>query len=153
MREGIPAVLSVKSSALSFLALDYAQVMDRLVWLYSIEEVHRLTVSYGGRTDVLEVRGGTGFWFNGERVDDETGRALYRNAISLTYDDRAPQTAADGTPVCELTFTLLDGRETSLALFALNERHLEVVRDGESTGFYVNKSGLSNIVSALEALY
>lgn len=153
MREGIPAVLSVKSSALSFLALDYAQVMDRLVWLYSIEQVDRLTVSYGGRTDVLEVRGGTGFWFNGERVDDETGRALYRNAISLTYDDRAPQTAADGTPVCELTFTLLDGRETSLALFALNERHLEVVRDGESTGFYVNKSGLSDIVSALEALY
>ena len=67
MRDGIPAVLSVKTRALAFMELDYAQVMDRLVWLYSIDQAQSLTVERQGRTDVLEVRGGTGFWFNGAR--------------------------------------------------------------------------------------
>ncbi|MCI6041026.1 MAG: DUF4340 domain-containing protein [Clostridiales bacterium] len=153
MREGIPAVLSVKSSALSFLTMDYTQVMDRLVWIYNIDQVDSLTVTYGGRTDTLEVRGGTGFWFNGTPVDEETGRELYRCVISLTYDDRASETAIEETPACEMTFSLLDGSKTSLALYALNERHFEVVRDGQSTGFYINKSYLTNIAKALEALY
>lgn len=153
MREGVPAVLSVKSSALAFLALDYAQVMDRLVWLYPITEVDSLTVERAGRTDVLEVRSGAGFWFNGARVEDETGRALYRSAISLMYEDRAAETVMHSEPECTLIFTMLSGEQTSLALYALNERHLEVARNGQTTGFYINKGGLGDIVSALEALY
>lgn len=153
MRDGIPAVLSVKTRALAFMELDYAQVMDRLVWLYSIDQAQSLTVERQGRTDVLEVRGGTGFWFNGARVDDEKGRALYRSAISLLYDDRAAETAMYKDPECVLTITMLDGTRNRLALYALNERHLEVARDGVTTGFYLNKSGLSDIIRALENLY
>lgn len=56
-------------------------------------------------------------------------------------------------PECVLTITMLDGTRNCLALYALNERHLEVARDGVTTGFYLNKSGLSDIIRALENLY
>lgn len=150
MREGVPAVLSVKTGALAFLGLDYSQIMDRLVWLYAINQVHSLTITRAGRTDVLEVQGGKSFLLNGAAVDEEKGRAIYRSAISLMYEDRAAETAAYGQPECTLTLTMLDGTQTSLSLYALNERQLEVARDGATTGFYINKSGLRAIVEALE---
>ena len=59
--------------------------------------------------------------------------------------------------VCPITYVdnipMLDGTRNRLALYALNERHLEVARDGVTTGFYLNKSGLSDIIRALENLY
>lgn len=153
MRDGIPAVLSVKSSALSFLKLDYSVVMDRLVWLFNVAEVDTLTVELNGAKHVLQVVGqGAGFRFDGNEIAADDGRALYRSAISLQYDDRTSETAIADKPVCRLTFDMADGATHTLALHALNERHLEVVRDDESTGFYVNKSALEELSSALDAL-
>ena len=150
MREGVPAVLSVKTSALAFLKLDYSQIMDRLIWIYNIDRVQSLTIARAGRTDILEVSGGKRFVLNGSTVEDEKGRAIYRSAISLMYEERVVQTAAHGQPECVLTLTMLDGTQTSLSLYALNERQLEVARDGVSTGFYTNKSGLRTLLEALE---
>lgn len=150
MREGVPAVLSVKTGALAFLKLDYSQIMDRLVWLYTINQVQSLTIARAGQTDVLEVQGGKRFTLNGAAVEEEKGRAIYRSAISLMYEDRAEETAAHGQPECTLTLAMLDGTQTSLSLYALNERQLEVARDGIATGFYINKSGLRAILEALE---
>lgn len=153
MRDGVPAVMSVKSSALSFLKLDYSLVMDRLVWLFNVSEADALTVELDGAKHVLQVvDGGAGFRFDGREITVAEGRALYRSAISLQYDDRAGETAVTAEPVCRLTFDMLDGSTHTLSLHALNERHLEVVRDGESTGFYVNKSALEQISGALNAL-
>lgn len=153
MRESVPAVLAVKASALSFFELDYAQVMDRLVWLFNIDTVGSLTVQSAEGTDTLMVMdGGAAFRFNGVEADAELARALYRSAISLQFDNRAEESAADVPPECTLILRMKDGKEHRVSLHSLNERHLEVVRDGVSTGFYVNKSDLQNILSALEAL-
>lgn len=153
MREDVPAVLSVKSSALSFLKLDYSVVMDRLVWLFNIAEANTLTVELNGNRQVLEiVDKGAAFRLNGADIAADLGRALYRSAISLQYDDRTEESALDTPPVCTLTFAMHNGDTHTLSLHALNERHLEVVRDGESTGFYVNKSALEQISAALDAL-
>lgn len=154
MREGIPAVFSVKASAMVFFNLDYAQVMDRLVWLFNIDMVNSLRIRHSGGEDVLTVHeNGSSFHFNGARADTETARTLYRNAISLQFDDRIAQSAADVAPECVLTIQTKDGKKHEIALHELNERHLEVVRDGVSTGFYVNKSDLQSIMSALKALH
>lgn len=154
MREGVPAVLSVKASALSFLQLDYAQVMDRLVWLFNIDAVSSLTVQRAERTDTLSViDDGAAFRFNGTAVDAEVARALYRSAISLQFDNRVEKSAVGTPPECTLILKMKDGKEHTVSLHELNERHLEVARDGVSTGFYVNKSDLQNILSTLEALY
>lgn len=153
MREGVPAVLSVKTSALGFLNLDYAQIMDRLVWLYNISQVRSLTIEHAGRTDVLEIQDGKHFSFNGASAEEQAGRALYRSVISLEYDGRAEGSAVHSAPECRMVIELNDGRADELTLYALNERHLELIRGEESTGFYVNKSGLQNILNALEALY
>lgn len=153
MREGVPAVLSVETSALNFLNLDYAQIMDRLVWLYNIDQVQNLTVEHAGVTDVLEIRNeGKDFLFNGVFVADDVGRALYRNAISLEFDGRTNASMDRHIPECRLIITLNDGRREELTLYRLNERHLEVARNGSSTGFYTSQKGLQEIINVLEAL-
>lgn len=149
MREGVPAVLSVKSSALAFLNVDYSTVMDRLVWLVNIADVQSLTIQQPDHTVVLAIENGQTFALNGKAVDPELGRAVYRNAISFLFEGRAEQSAMDSTALCTLILRLKDGTQTSLSLYALNERHLEIARDGVSTGFYCNKSGLQNVLDAL----
>lgn len=151
MREAVPAVMSVKTSALRFLELDYAQIMDRLVWLYNIDRVQSLTIQRGSQKHVLEVQnGGKSFLLNGTAVDTEAGRGVYRAAISLQYTDRAERDEAMHTAECTLTLLMRDGQTASLALYALNERHLGVELDGEWSGFYISKSGLQAIDDALE---
>lgn len=150
MRDNVPAVLSVKTSALRFLTLDYAQIMDRLVWLYNVDQVQSLTIERGESLYVLKVEdNGKRFLLNGASVETEAGRAIYRAAISLQYTDRAEREETNHEAECTLTLLMKNGQSTCLSLYALNERHLGVERDGEWSGFYISKSGLQELDGAL----
>lgn len=149
MREDVPAVLSVKASALSFMNVDHAEVMDRLVWLFNIGDVSSVQILQQGASSVLTIHSGASFLLDGREIEAEAGRALYRSVISLLYEGRVEE-AAQAEAECTLICTLEDGSVNTLALRRLNERHLEVVKDGVSTGFYCHQSALEEILAALE---
>lgn len=154
MREGIPSVLSVNSSLLSFFTIGYEQIMNRLYWIHNINDVKLLRVEVEGRTHTLDTSQSAAglLLMDGQAVPEEAGRRLFSAAISTRIEQQLTPEQQLTDSSCRLSAVYKDGTEHTLAFFPLNERYVALSRNGAPQKFYCSSKDLQKIIEALEEL-
>ena len=159
MLEGYDAVLFDADGDYSFLNVSSATLRSRLVWLFNIVDVSYLTYELEGvkRTLRLEhpanddesMRG----WLDDNEILESNARRLYSASLSVIQSGVTDLPIPNAPPVYSITIHFLDGTDTQMDLYSLNDSQFLMVHDGENTGFYITRMALyQNFLSRFEIL-
>jgi len=150
MIEGYDAVLLDREGAYLFINIDPGTLRARLIWLHNIVEVDFITFELENETRVLrfdhdhENDSLTGFLDDIE-ISETNARRLYVATLSIMQSGITQEQIPTGIlPDYTVTMHLLDGSEDTMELYALNHSQFLIVRNGESTGFFITRRALQD---------
>ncbi|MCL2248137.1 MAG: DUF4340 domain-containing protein [Oscillospiraceae bacterium] len=153
MIEGYDAVLLDEVGEYLFLGVDPVMLRGRLVWLHNINYVDSVAFDLEGETRMLRLEHDfeneslTGFLDDVE-IGDANARRLYIGALRVIQDGSSDEPVPHHTvpPNYTITINMLDGTTDMLQLFALNPSQFLIVQNGESTGFFITRMTLQDVL-------
>jgi hypothetical protein len=154
-------VLVYASSAFGWLDIDYKTLLNRAVWIQDIHSIEAISYNMAGKTfelqlseydDVtasnVEVVRTVGV-LNGKDIDEKNTKRLFSRTLNLRQVGEVPAGTELGAAEYTITLTLRDGGSRLLELSPINDRQYACTVDGK-TEFYVYKTNITNLVTALE---
>ena len=147
MHPGVPSVLLDTLCDYSFLDIAPHRMRGPNLFIHSIKNVTKVEAVFTDKTRVLEIddraetddqEASFSALLDGEEVEETNARRLFLRMIGVKIEAEIPENAVLGERKLRVVFHMRDGDMHTLELFAINERHMAVVVDGESTGFYAN---------------
>ena len=153
MIEGYDAVLLDEIGAYLFLGVDPGILRGRLVWLHNIAEVDSVEFDLEGEPRILRLEHDfenetlTGFLDDVE-IGDTNARRLYIGVLGVVQDGTTDEQIPAHTvpPNYTITINLLDGTTDIMQLYAFNPSQFLIVQNGESTGFFVTRMTLQDVL-------
>jgi hypothetical protein len=153
MIEGYDAVLLDEIGEYLFVGIDPGILRGRLVWLHNIDYVDRVTFDIEGEARLLRFEHDidneslTGFLDDTE-ISEINARRLYIGVLRVIQDGSSDEPVPHHTvsPNYTITIHLLDGTTDTLQLFAINPSQFLIVQNGESTGFFITRMTLQDVL-------
>ena len=156
MIEGYDAVLLDVWGNYSFLNVDPAHILNRLIWIHPIVDVDSVTFELEGETRILrfehgDEEGSLEGWLDDVQLSEANARRLYIGVLSIMQDSSTDAVIPNVPPAYVITIQLLDGNTDTMELFQINDAQFLIVRNGENTGFFLTRMSLQqNFLSRLE---
>lgn len=137
-RKGSPTIYVITRSKASFLDRDYLEILKDVIYYRNVNEIAGLTVAFGEEAYSFSVSGmGSSLQveIGGKAVFSSDFMNLYQKACSITAVDELPQAQdisqeSGKTPELVLTFTLRDGSQDVISLYAAGDRRCTVYVNG-----------------------
>lgn len=159
-------VLIVDGAAMTWFNTNYIELMNRIIWLYSITDIATMEYDLDGEKHVIELEHSTKINTNdvevgvvdatmdGEFLSETNARRLYIRSVNfrIAGDLTSEQIRSLGkTAGYTVTFGFLDGSSSTLELIKLNDRQYACRVDGE-TLYYTNVKNIQTLISAFETV-
>lgn len=154
-------VLVYAASAFEWLDIDYKTLLNRAVWIQDIHSIESIRYDMAGTvyelslneyddvtgSDVEVVR--TVGVLNGKDVNEKNTKRLFSRTLNLRQVGEVPEGTDLSSPEFTITITLREGGSRVLEMARINDRQYACTVDGK-TEFYVYKSNITNLITALE---
>ena len=156
MLEGYDAVLLDVWGNYSFLNVDPAHILNRLIWIHAIVDVDYVTFELEGETRVLRFEhdfeeDNLEGWLDDVQLSETNARRLYIGVLSIMQDSSTDADIPNILPAYRITIQLLDGSSDTVELYQIDDAQFLIVRNGENTGFFLTRMSLQqNFLSRLE---
>ena len=111
-------------------------LVQKFAHIYNINEVKSIEVSKNGKTNTLTIEKTDNEEMNcsidGKKADEEAFKEVYQAIIGLSFTDVVQDKAKASDVICEITFTMNDGKVNKAVYRAYDERRVMVTRpDGK----------------------
>jgi hypothetical protein len=165
-RAGAPNVYAVGKSLIGFMGTRPFDLIDRFVFIPSIDDVDRLDITAGGRTRALTItravkkaeKAGeedetvSAYTVDGRTVEEDSFKKFYQALIGLSVEGETTRPAS-GQPEAAVRFTLNRGGVLqALVTYVPYDRDFDAVLVNGKGAFGVSKLQVSAMLSKLETL-
>lgn len=111
-------------------------LIQKFAHIYSIEQVKSIEVSKDGKTNILTIEKTdsekNNYSIDGKTADEKAFKEVYQTIIGLSFTDIVQDKAWASDAICEITFTMNDGKVNKAVYRAYDERRVMVTRpDGK----------------------
>ena len=157
MYNDVPTVFEI-SGRLSYMDVDYFDIMERTAWLHSILEVSQVVIQGEGEIYTLEIDDSLdkehvfSAFLNGSAITEKNAKELYTRALSFSIEGLNPNLQVRGQPDYRLTYVFKDGRELVISLYNLNDRSYAVQLDEREIDSYVNVRNIEFLFEGLRTM-
>lgn len=154
MIEGSNSVV-VTEKEISFLNVDYTDIMLQLIFLHNMEDVKSVSYQLPGgaaHTLALNVSGkNISAQYDGGEITSQNASNLFLLTVRFTLQGKLDSSMKYGAPSITIKLTKKDGSTSTLALAQINERQYAAIIDGTAR-YYVNVTQINELTKAFETL-
>ncbi len=141
-------VFGITKESLAFLDTNPLTFMMPYVYLPHIETVESFTGTIQGNEFSMVLKrteGETEYYFNDKKVNSDVWKEKFQVLLTAEIVDFTNDAAIDGEPTIAYTAKLIDGTETNIAFYPMDERNYAVTYNGKVC-FVINKNTIDTLI-------
>lgn len=148
---GSNTVYTVASDALSFLSLNYQQLVDSLVHIENIVDIAEININGLGKTYYLTITGADDdvtYTINGKNVEEKNFKKAYQTIIGLSLSSFT-KTPVQGAPEFTVIYTKKDGTKSTVECIPYDDRNYVVKVNGKGN-LIIRKKQVTTMIEQLD---
>ncbi len=164
LKQAPDTVIYVTSSSLTWLDINYIDLMNRTAWYVNIKDIASIEYTIGGESYLLDMTHAEGTTetgvtrdvitatLNGDPIAEVNARRLFTRTLNFRIMGEVGEDAElPAEPYIRVIMHRLEGEDMEMEIYALNDRQYALAVNG-TLDYYVYKKNITTLEQAFETV-